>query len=438
MIEASVTAARRAHVLERLGAGGVLVVAAAPELRVGPDGEVRYVPDADLYWLTGYEEPAAVLVISPLNEPGPFAMFVRPRDPEREQWTGVRGGVEAATGIFGADAAFPIDELRTRLPKLLGGATTVFARLRQGRDDVDELILGALATGRRRRPRRGRGPHTLTDPGVLLDDLRRVKDETEIERMREAARITAAAFRDAARAIQPGAGEWEVEAALDAGFRSRGAWGAAFPTIVAGGANATTLHYTSNGDRLQEGQLVLLDAGARHRMYCADISRTLPVSGRFNDKQRELYHIVRAAHDAAIAAVAPGATVDEVHRAALVVLVDGLCQLGFLEGTVGERIEDEEAWQVYYPHKTSHWLGLDVHDVGTYVEGGTSIRLEPGMVLTIEPGLYIPATVEKGPRALRGIGIRTEDDVLVTAAGHEVLTGELPADAEGIETLLFA
>lgn len=427
---------RRRRVLERLGDDAALIVAAGPELRAGADGEVKYVPDANVYWLTGYAEPEMVLVLCPSNPEGPFVMFVRPRDAELERWTGPRGGVEAARERYGADAAWPIAEIGPRLARQLADVSTLYARLEAGRPTLDALVIGLLRAGRRSRPRRGRGPRALIDQGTLLDGLRRVKDEHEIALMRRAAEVTVETFRDAARRIHPGAGEWEVEAALDGGFRTRGASGPAFPTIVAGGANATTLHYVANAEPLRAGDLVLLDAGARLDMYCADISRTFPVSGRFTPGQRRLYDVVLAAHDRAIDAVAPGRTVGDVHMAALRTLIDGLRDLGCLAGETDALVKEPDAWKDLYPHRTSHWLGLDVHDVGDYVEDGQETVLAPGMVLTIEPGLYLAPDADACPAELRGTGVRIEDDVLVTVDGRDVLTGALPADADGVSGLM--
>jgi Xaa-Pro aminopeptidase len=266
--------------------------------------------------------------------------------------------------------------------------------------------------------------------------MRRRKDAFEVEQLRAAAELTAAAFRDAARSIRPGTGEWVVEAALDGGFRTRGAWGPAFPTIVAGGRNATTLHYIANDRVLQAGELLLLDAGARLAMYCGDISRTFPVSGAFSPAQRRLYDVVLEAHGRAIAAARPGATIGAVHDVALRALVEGLRELGCLDGATEALLAEPDAWRHWYPHRTSHWLGLDVHDAGAYVEAGRDVVLEPGMVFTVEPGLYLSADAERCPPPLRGTGIRIEDDVLITEDGHEVLTGSLPSGADEVTDLM--
>ncbi|MBX6364672.1 MAG: aminopeptidase P N-terminal domain-containing protein [Gemmatimonadetes bacterium] len=430
----AVHADRRARVLRALG-DGAMVLPAAPEVRIGRDQDLPYRVDPDLYYLTGYTEPEAVAVLTPGTE-APFTLFVRPRDPDRELWTGRRGGVEAACEVFGADQAFPIAELPARLPALLAGYDTIYARFGGGRDDVEALLRRILVDARRTRPRAGRGPQALVDPGRLLDDMRLVKDAHELRLMREAATISVAAFREAAAVIRPGAGEWEVQAALDAGFRRRGADGPAFETIVGSGENATVLHYVRNDRPMRAGELVLLAAGALYGRYAADITRVFPVSGRFSGPQRALYDVVRAAHDAAIAAARPGAAFDAVHDAAVAVLVAGLVELGVLTGDVEALRADETAYKAYFPHRTSHWLGLDVHDVGDYARDGAPRRLEPGMVLTVEPGLYIPATALGAPEALRGVGIRIEDDVLVTAEGPEVLTCELPVDADAVAALV--
>jgi len=434
--DATLYAARRARVLSALAPDGVMILPAAPELRLGRDLELRYQPDPDLYYLTGYTEPEAVAVLAPFRTDAPFTLFVRPRDPERELWTGPRGGTDAALAVFGADEAYPIAELSERLPAIVAEAGTVYFRLGTGRDDVEALVRTSLIRAQRGRQREGRGPRALVDPGAILDDMRLFKDAHEIELLREAARITADAFREAAPRIRPGAGEWEIEAALDAGFRRRGASGPAFPTIVAAGANATVLHYTDNAAPLEAGQLLLIDAGARYRMYCGDISRTFPISGAFTPAQRDLYDAVLAAHDAAIALVQPGNTIEQVHEAALRTALAALIDLGVLRGTVDELLERKEEYHPFLPHRTSHWLGLDVHDVGDYKTAGEPRRLEPGMVLTVEPGIYLPATHEAVPAALRGTGIRIEDDVLVTPSAHEVLTATLPTAAVEVEALL--
>ena len=420
-------AKRRAACVERLGDAGALIIAAAPEIVVGRDTELRYQIDAELYYLTGYTEPEAVLVLCPGNVQAPFAMFVRPRDAARELWTGERGGIEAARELFGADVAFPIAELPQRLPALTAHADVLYARTGNGRADVDAAIVSCIAQSRRVRARTGRGPHTLTDPGVLLDEMRVIKDAHELELMREAARISCQAFVAAIQRVEPGVGEWQVEAELEYGFRSRRGDGPAFPTIAAAGVNATVLHYISNDCVARDGDLLLLDAGARYRMYCADITRTIPVSGKFTPMQKDVYDVVLAAHDAAIAATRAGVSFEAPHEAVARVLARGLLDLRLMTGSVESVLADERGLRAVFPHRTSHWLGLEVHDVGAYASPHGPLALRPGMVLTIEPGLYLKE---------HKIGIRIEDDVLVTPAGCEVLTDAVPLQSADIEELM--
>jgi Xaa-Pro aminopeptidase len=427
---------RRGLVLSLLDdSRAALILPAAPELHVGADGELRYQPDPDLYYLTGCTEPEAVLVLAPAAAT-PFTLFVRDRDPERERWTGARRGVAGARDAFGADVAYQIGELNTRLPELVGGADVLFARLQSGRPEIDAALLAVLASARRSRVRTGRGPHTVVSPDQLLGPLRLRKDEHEIARIREAARISVEAFRLAAAGLVSARGEWEIEAVIEHAFRSSGATGPAFPSIVAAGANATVLHYTSNSDELPPEALLLIDAGARYRMYCADITRTLPVTGRFTAAQRAAYDVVLRARNAALERISTSHTAADLHDAAVGALVDGMLELGLLSGSRDEILE-KETYRRFFPHRTSHWLGLDVHDVGDYVDrDGKDVRLEAGMVLTVEPGLYVPVDDEDAPAELRGLGIRLEDDVLVTDAAADVLTGDLAIRPDDVEALL--
>jgi Xaa-Pro aminopeptidase len=425
--------ARRERLLEQVG-DGVVILCALPELLKSRDTDVRYRPDSDVWYFTGFAEPGAVAVLTPHDPESRLTLFVRPRDPERETWTGRRAGVEGARERFGADAAHPISELDERLPGLLEPADAIWYSL--GRDEaMDRRIVERLTRFRTSRPRSGRGPWDVRDPAQVIDRMRLVKDEAEIEAMRTSARLAARGHLAAMRAARPGVGEWELEAVLDSTYRKAGGWGPSYPTIVGSGANGTILHYTSNDRVVRDGDLVLVDSGAELGMYCSDITRTFPVSGRFTETQRAVYDVVLAAEEAAIAAVKPGAPFTDVHDAAVRVLADGLVKLGALEGDPAEIIE-AEGHKRYYMHQTSHWLGLDVHDAGPYRErDGTPIALQPGMILTIEPGLYFPD--EDGvPQALRGIGIRIEDDVLVTDAGHEILTRDVPVAADAVEALV--
>lgn len=431
-VDTALFAARRERFLARIGSGVAVLPTAAPPVR-GTDRELRFRPDSDFWYLTGFGEPEAVAVLSPHDAENRFTLFVRPRDPERETWSGVRAGVEGARERFGADAAFPIAELPTRLPTLLAPADCIW--FAPGRHPaLDRQILGSLADFRRTRPRSGHGPAVLADPAPVLGAMRMLKEPGEIAALRRAADISAAAHRAAMAATRPGAGEWEVEAALEFAFRSAGAAGSAYAPIVGGGRNATVLHYTDNAQTLGACDLVLVDAGAEWGMYCADISRTWPVDGHFSAPQREAYEVVLAAQAAGIERVRPGCSVADVHEATVRVLAEGMVQLGLLPGPADAAIETG-AYKRFYPHQTSHWLGLDVHDAGMYREGNEPTRLQPGMVLTVEPGLYVPEDA-KAPAAFRGMGIRIEDDALVTEGGCELLTRDVPVEPDLLEDLV--
>jgi Xaa-Pro aminopeptidase len=427
--------ARRERLLGAIGEG-VAVFAAAPELVKSRDTEYPYRPDSNLYYLTGFREPEAVAVFTPHEDDARFILFVRPRDPEKEAWSGWRAGVEGACERFGADAAYPIDELDERLKKLLEPADAVWYALGDRRE-MDERIVRMVGRFRATRPRNGTGPTEVRDPSTLLDRWRMVKDEWELERIREATAASARGHRALMEAARPGVGEWELHATLEATFRAAGpVAGPAYEAIVGSAANATVLHYVHNERRVEDGDLVLVDAGAAVDYYCGDITRTFPVSGRFTPEQRRMYDIVHRALEAGIAAVKPGAPVSATHEAARRVLVEGMVELGLLSGEVDELIENE-AFKRFFMHQTTHWLGLDVHDVGPYKErDGTPVTLEPGMVLTVEPGLYVARDAEGVPEAYLGVGVRLEDDVLVTADGHEVLTRGVPVDAEEVEALV--
>jgi Xaa-Pro aminopeptidase len=425
------SAARRTRALERLGPNGALILVASPEPRAGADTELRYLADSSLYYLSGCEDPEAVLVLRGLPEAPSYILFLRGRDPERELWTGPRTELEEAREAFGADVAYPLPDLESRLPGLLEHADGLHYRL--GASPVlDRLVLRALSVARAGRPRSGRGPHTITDPGRVLDPLRLLKDEHEIARIRHACELAVAAFLELRDVVRTGVGEWEIEASLEAGFRTRGASGPAFPTIVGSGANATVLHYVDNHSVVGKGDVVLVDGGARAGMYCSDLTRCYPADGRFSPAQRALYEVVSRAHAAGIAAARPGAPVSAIHDSALRVLVEGMVELRLLSGDPDVLLTQPETFKRFYPHRTSHWLGLDVHDVGDYVAGGEPQLLQPGMVLTVEPGLYLPAADEASPPELRGTGIRLEDDVLITATGAEVLSARLPLDPDAL------
>jgi len=426
-------ATRREHFLERLGKGVAILPAARTKYR-SRDTEIRFRQDSDFFYLTGFDEPDAVAVLTPHDPERRLTMFVRPRDAEREVWDGVRAGVDGARSVFGADAAHTVQELEDLLRELLEPADAIHYAL--GSDPVlDSIITELVVSFRRTRQRAGRGPVSIVDPGEVLGEMRVVKEAAELDRLRLAARINVEGHLAAMRAARPGAGEWEMEAAMESTWRDLGAGGPAYPSIVASGPNATTLHYTTNDRRALDGELVLIDAGCESGLYCSDITRTFPVSGRFSTPQRAVYELVLAAEEAAIAAVRPGAPFSAIHTAALEVLVPGMLALGLLKGDADELIAGGDHKR-FFMHQTSHWLGLDVHDVGLYAREDEPVTLREGMVLTVEPGIYVQNDAPDVPDEYRGIGVRIEDNVVVTADGREVLTRGVPVAVDEIEALL--
>ncbi len=425
---------RRARVRQALG-GGALILPAALILRRSRDTEHRYRPDSELFYLTGCVDPGVVAVLRDAEEES-FVLFVPRRDPKAVVWLGSRMSPEEARERVGADAVYALEELEERLPGLLRPQNRIFFRLGV-HPRVEALVMGALRWARSRGPRTGEGPRAVEDPGELLDDLRLVKEPEEISRIRKATALTVAAFRETLGRTRPGMGEWEVEALLESAFRRGGARGPAFPTIVGSGENGCILHYVDNRSTIEEGQLVLLDGGAEVDLYSGDVTRTYPSAGRFSDRQLEVYEVVQRAHQAAVSRVRPGSTPAQVHAAALEELTRGLVELGVLQGDVEDLLE-EEAYERHFPHRTSHWLGLDVHDVGDYASTRGSRILEPGMVLTVEPGLYFSPSSDPPSHPYLGIGVRIEDDLLVTEDGAVNLTGSLPVAPEELEALVGA
>ncbi len=428
-----IAATRRAAFAERLGDGVAILRSNAVTLR-NADVDHEFRQDSDFYYLTGFDEPDAVVVIAPAHPEHRFVLFVRPRDREREVWTGERAGVEGAREIYGADLAFPIDRLWEELPRCVMGARTLHYAL--GIEPAfDQKIVEMFARLRRERRLGKVAPTTLVDTGVILHEIRMRKTPEDLGFMREAARITAGAHVAAMRAARPGLREYDLAALIEYLFRRQGALRTGYATIVGAGANATVLHYVRNTAELCAGDLVLIDAGAEYEYFAADVSRTFPVSGRFTAPQRRLYEIVLAAQKAAIARVLPGRSFGDIHAAAVEVLVDGLLDLGFL-GAPRAEILEKELYRPFFMHRTSHWLGMDVHDVGAYRIGEAWRTLEPGMTLTVEPGIYIAADNADVPAEYRGIGIRIEDDLVVAAGAPEVLTAGVPKDVDAIEAIV--
>lgn len=416
--------------------GGVAVFPAAPTAIRNSDVEHEYRQDTDFYYLTGFEEPNAVAVLAPDHPEHKFVLFVQPRDREREVWTGWRAGAEGANRDYGADAAFTIDKLDEELPKLAGRADRVYYRF--GSDPgFDERLVGFMRSFQRQRQREGTGPTSVIDPAEILHEMRLVKTPYDLDLLRRAIEITCEGHLAAIEALRPGVYEYEIEAALGYVFRKNGSPRCGYATIVGSGANATVLHYTTNNRRIDDGDLVLIDAGAEFGYYTGDVTRTLPAAGRFSSDQRALYQLVLDAQLAAIDAVRPGATFIEPHDRAVRVLTEGLVRLGLLEGEIDQLVQ-EAAFKKFYMHRTSHWLGMDVHDAGPYKVADEWRRLAPGMVITVEPGLYIAEDAEGVDPRYLGIGIRIEDDVLVTDEGHEVLSARVPKSIAEIEGAMSA
>ncbi|BAZ00686.1 metallopeptidase [Tolypothrix tenuis PCC 7101] len=427
---------RRQQLMSKLG-NGTAIFRSAPMAVMHNDVEYTYRQDSDFFYLTGFNEPQAVAVLAPNHPEHKFVLFVQPKDREKEVWTGYLCGIDAAKELYGADEAYPIHELDEKLPQYLEKADRIYYHL--GRDRTfNDTVLKHYQSLLRTYPKRGTGPIAIEDTGAILSAMRLHKSAAELDLMRQAAAIATEAHTHALKVTTPGRYEYEIQAEIEHIFRLRGAMGPAYPSIVASGVNACVLHYIENDRQMQDGELLLIDAGCAYGYYNSDITRTFPVGGKFTPEQKILYEIVLEAQKKAIAQVQPGNPFNLVHDTAVRVLTEGLVEVGILKGEVDKLIE-EEKYKPYYMHRTSHWLGLDVHDVGVYQHGENPQILQPGQVLTVEPGLYIvPDTKlaeDQPPTDPRwvGIGIRIEDDVLVTSTGHEVLTAGVPKEVDEVE-----
>ena len=432
-IPAAEYARRRRQLMRMAGEDAILVLPAAPVRVRSHDTHYPYRQDSDFWYLCGFPEPDAVLVLVPGRKHGEALLFCRERDPEREAWDGPRFGQDGAVESFGMDDAYPIEDLDEILPGLLEGRSRVYYHF--GRDAEFDLKLIGWVNRVRAQVRHGaQPPHEFLELGHLLHEQRLFKSRDEIRLMEKAAAISVRAHQAAMRAARPGIHEYELQAEVERVFRAADAC-PAYASIVGAGANGCVLHYVANTGKARDGDLVLIDAGAEYRNYAADITRTFPVNGRFTKEQRALHDLVGAAQAAALACARPGVAFAALHETVVEVLSEGLLRLGLLKGSLEKCIAGEH-YRQFYRHKSGHWLGLDVHDVGDYRIDGQSRLLEPGMVLTIEPGLYVGADDTTVAAKWRGIGIRTEDDVLVTADGHRVLTEGLARSAEEIEAFM--
>ena len=432
-IPAAEYARRRRQLMRMAGEDAILVLPAAPVRVRSHDTHYPYRQDSDFWYLCGFPEPDAVLVLVPGRKHGEALLFCRERDPEREAWDGPRFGQDGAVESFGMDDAYPIEDLDEILPGLLEGRSRVYYHF--GRDAEFDLKLIGWVNRVRAQVRHGaQPPHEFLELGHLLHEQRLFKSRDEIRLMDKAAAISVRAHQAAMHAARPGIHEYELQAELERVFRAADAC-PAYASIVGAGGNGCVLHYVANTGKARDGDLVLIDAGAEYRNYAADITRTFPVNGRYTREQRALHDLVGAAQAAALACARPGVAFAALHETVVEVLGEGLLRLGLLKGSLEKCIAGEH-YRQFYRHKSGHWLGLDVHDVGDYRIDGQSRLLEPGMVLTIEPGLYVGADDTSVAAKWRGIGIRTEDDVLITADGHRVLTEGLARSADEIEAFM--
>ncbi len=425
-------AKRRKQLMRMVGDDGVALLPSAPVRTRSRDVAYAYRQDSDFYYLTGFAEPDAVAVLAPGRDNGEYLLFCRERDPTKERWDGSRAGPDGAVTDFGADDAFPIDDIDDILPGIIESRSRVYYTM-GAYTEFDAQVAEWIKSLRSQGASGAHTPYEFVALDHLLHDMRLYKSRAEIAAMRRAAKVACAGHRRAMQAVRPGMYEFELEAEYSHEFRRANARHSYSP-IVGGGANACTLHYVENNEQLVAGELVLIDAGCELDYYASDVTRTFPVNGRFTPEQRAVYDIVLEAQLAAIDKTRVGNHWNEPHDAAVKVITRGLKKLGLLDGSVPKLVRDE-AYREFFMHRTGHWIGMDVHDVGDYKVGDEWRLLEAGMVTTVEPGIYMPAS-GKVPKRWRNIGIRIEDDVAVTKAGPDVLSGSLPKDAEDIEKLM--
>ncbi len=425
---------RRKRLMDMIGSDSIAIIPTASVYIRNRDVEFPFRPDSDFYYLTAYPEPEAVAVLIPDRADGEFILFCRESDEEMETWHGRRAGLEGAMEIYGADDAFPIEDMDDILPGLIEGHERIFYNM--GSDQNFDQRVMAWVKQIRDKARTGVvAPDEFISLNHFLHDMRLYKSRLEIKLMRQAAKISSKAHQRAMQNCKPGMHEYQIEAELIHEFIRNGARAAAYPSIVGSGANGCILHYTENQDEINDGDLLLIDAGAEFHGYASDVTRTFPASGRFSTAQRQAYELVLAAQLAAIEEVKPGNHWNDPHDAAVRVLTEGMVELGILKGDPEELIKDQD-YTKYYMHRTGHWIGMDVHDVGDYKLDGEWRMLEPGMVMTVEPGLYLPAGMRGLPKKWWNIGIRIEDDVLVTKEGYEVLSKDAPKQVDEIEELM--
>ena len=426
-------ASRRKQLMRMMGEGSIAILPASPVRSRNRDVEYPYRPDSDFFYLTGFPEPEAVAVLMPDREHGEYLLFCRERDPEMETWNGRRAGQDGAKSTYNAEDSFPITDIDDILPGLLEKCDKVYYTM--GSDPgFDNRLLGWLKIIRQHARSGARTPDEFVSLEHLLHDMRLFKSKHEIKQMQKAIDITVTAHKRAMQTCRPGMMEYQIEAELLYEFNKAGC-GFAYPSIVGGGPNGCILHYTDNADELQDGDLLLIDAGAEYNCYAADITRTFPVNGKFSGEQKAVYEVVLEAQQAAIDSIKPGKQWQDPHHAAVRVLAEGMSQLKILKGSADYLIETDKYKQLYM-HRTGHWLGMDVHDVGDYKVGDEWRELEPGMAMTVEPGMYIAEGSPDVDERWWNIGIRIEDNVLVTEKGCKVLTKGMPKKVKDIESLM--
>ena len=425
---------RRRQLMRMMGPGSIAILPSAPVATRNRDVDYRYRPDSDFYYLTGFPESEAVAVLIPGRKQAEYVLFCRERDKKKEMWDGAIAGQVGACEVYGADDSFPIGDLDDILPRMLEQCERVFYAM--GCNAGLDKQLGEWVNHIRNQSRSGlHGPLEFVALDHYLHDMRLYKSRSEVKAMRTAAKISAKAHRRAMQACKPGMMEYQLEAEIVHECARQGARSQAYPAIVGSGGNACVLHYINNSDELRDGDLVLIDAGCEYDYYASDITRTFPVNGIFSKPQRELYELVLAAQEAAIKKLKPGNHWDDPHQAAVRVVTKGLVELSILKGSVPKLIK-EKAYNKYYVHRTGHWLGMDVHDVGDYKIDGEWRLLESGMVMTVEPGLYIPKGTRGVAAKWRNIGIRIEDDLMVTKVGYDVLTKDAAKTVAEIEAIM--
>ena len=434
MIDEKELKRRRKRLMDMIGSDSIAILPTASVYIRNRDVEFPFRPDSDFYYLTAYPEPEAVAVLIPDRVDGEYIIFCREKDEEMETWHGRRAGLEGACDIYGADDAFPIEDMDDILPGLIEGHERIFYNMGQDQN-FDHRVLNWVNQIRDKSRTGVVAPEEFISLNHFLHDMRLYKSRNEIQLMRQAARISASAHKRAMQSCKPGMHEYQIEAELTHEFLRNGARAAAYPSIVGSGANGCILHYTENQDQLNAGDLLLIDAGAEYHGYASDITRTFPVNGEFTRAQRQVYDLVLESQRAAIEQVKPGNHWIDPHDAAVRVLTEGMVELGILKGNPKQLIKDQD-YTKYYMHRTGHWIGMDVHDVGDYKLDGEWRLLEPGMVMTVEPGLYLSAGMRGLPKKWWNIGVRIEDDVLVTKEGHDILSKDAPKGADEIMELM--